>query len=588
MSSSVSMNTSAQPTKPLALDLAATTTRVVLAPLIASLSNLITTCLQAAETMSGEYSSCFFSPLGLSTHNSTTRSMDRDVEILSSSLRAACHDIVMIGKFAPSNGDPSEQRLSQSTSHTRDVEERTISKCFLHRRNQTVFNLFCALAILQSNSSMKSSIEVDIDNHDMPLIDNYSTFITSLLQCLGEENSGTKSLVPSSLRDALFSALDWGIYSTNGRNVGTTADPAKNSCGLNINENSRLKATKLLKMIRKSVAAIDKTHLSESIMTDVTTGSIRESSGEPILQVQKERKSANRGASECSAASVDDSQTSLLPALTCLGTTTDDNDDDGGNRTSVGSASGMSPLINGAGDGNNIDESSSPCKSWKERCVTLSKIFTPAHSKSREEKNTESDSPVNEKIGLGMEKDVNGYDQVKGPFGANIRSDLFGKLGNINDKDSADKCNNKEDENDDDNEDDDKNNNNDDDEVTTDMCMSVDEDVTSSPPSLCQSNQVLSPYCKLRKSLCLPEGHVDTTAQEQTNTLSNADKTVLTAQIAALKSKLESARAENVRLRIARDTIHTERVNLTTQCRTHAADAAGIQRSSDINCRNIP
>ena len=568
------MNTSAQPTKPLALDLAATTTRVVLAPLIASLSSLITTCLQAAETMSGEYSSCFFSPLGLSTHNSTTRprdwDWDRDVEILSSSLRAACHDIVMIGKFSQSDGDCSEQRLSQ---------ERTIPNGLLHRRNQTVFNLFCALAILQSNSSIKSIIEVDIDNHDMPLIDNYSTFITSLLQCLGEVNSGTKFLVPSPLSDALFSALDWGIYSTNGRKIETTADSAEGLCGLNINEKSRLKATELLKMIRKSVAAIDKTHFSESMMTDVTTGSIRESSGEPILQQQKERKMANRGASECSAASVDDSQTSLLPALTCLGTTTDDNDDDGGNRTNDGSASGMSPLIKGAGDGDYIDESSSPCKSWKERCVSLSKIFTPAHSKSREEKNTESDSPANEKICLGMEKDVDGYDQVKGPFGANIRSDLFGKLGHINDKASANHRNNNENENDDGNENDNKNNNNDDDdddEVTTDMCMSVDEDVTSSPTSLCQSNQVLSPYCKLRKSLCLPEVHVDTPAEEQTNTLSNADKTVLTAQIAALKSKLESARAENIRLRIARDTIHTERGNLLTQCRTHTADATGI------------
>ena len=580
------MNNSALPINPSACDLTATTARVVLAPLIASLSNLITTCLQAADTMSGDYSTCFFSPLGLSTHNSTTRSIAQEIRILSSSLKIACHDIVLTGKSTHSDGvgadgnrcDLSEQRLPHNSSNRRNEEERLTSLTFLHRRNQTVVNLFCALAIVQTNFPTESIIQIDVENDEMPPSDNYSAFILSLIQCLDEEYSGTKIRVPSPLRNALFSALDWDIDSANSRNSGTTGDSFGVSCGLKFNERSRLKAAALLKMFRQSAVAMDKTCVGIEVVTDITTVSRRESSGEPILQQQQDRESVNRGASECSAASVDDSQTSLLPVLTRLGTATDDDSENHSSETCDGSSSGMSPLISGTGTGtgNYIDESASPCKSWKERRVSLSKIFTPAHSKSREEKNTESYSPVNEEIDVGKENyaeaDADGNHKKNGPFGVNIRSDLFGRSGPIKGGDPVDDCDVHENSNEGKNDDDNEN------EVTTDICMSVDDDVTSSPHSLCKSNQVLSSNRERRRSLCLSEGHVDLEPELQTEPLTDTDKTLLTAQIAALRSELESAHTENVRLRIARDTIHAERGSLIIQCRTHAADAAGIQK----------
>ena len=638
--------------------LSSTAARIVLAPLIGSLSVLITICLQAADTLPG-YSQYFFPPLGPSTHSSkhTARPLGQVIRILFSSLKVACNDVIVLNESPICNtevrregtskdihkGFPLRYGRTPSSCNQPRGGEGAISKNLFERRNQTVFNIFSALSILYSNSATSITRQETRKSQGIST-DNFSLLITEFMESLEVQSPRTGSGPRSSpIEDALFSAVHWGVDSLS---VSNSKTEKESLCGVTMSEKSRLNLAKLLKAFQQQAALHKKIKFKEredpnTIVAQRTTRSRQSALQE---QEQVERKDMNQGASLCSAASVDDSQSSLLPTLTPLGHGSDN--DNSLHLSDNGSVDTMSPLITGTGK--YVRASYSPIHKREEGRVSLSKIFTPAHSKSREEMNTESDSSAHQvdskvkgrSVGVGIrgDEDVIVLRNCD-PSNAKINSVLFkeivpfteknladdhnaNKNDNTNDSnDNSESKNGKENGNDNNNDDynyndsddieignNDGNNdgNNEDNDITTDMCMSVDEEV-GAYPSACQSNyisssghrsQISEDKLDLGKFPVLSkaderiagdgdieietEGVVEIEIDVEGVTSPRVDLTTLAAQLAAVKSELQSVRTENCRLIKARDTLFIDRENVRNQCTMHAADATGANNSEQI------
>ena len=316
-----------------------------------------------------------------------------------------------------------------------------------------------------------------------------------------------------------------------------------------------------------------------------------------------DKENQYQGGSECSRGSQDDSQTSPLPVLFYLGSSSDgirspksrpsrlfhgegeDVDADVTTDMSVNMSPGMSPLIGGTSKYNRA--SVTPNNKQEKGRISLSKIFTPAHSKSRERDSTEtvsqeldereielmiSEHEIDKREGRKNSKSVAVLDSPAVSVCGSTEANRNGRVDPESDVGMSNSVDN----------------NDDTEEVNTNMSMSVDTTIAS--PTLSRSPHSHYAASSSHRSQSQLSEQVDVAAVAVARTdvsdlqctnsavstdLSRVEKTLLVARLSAAEREIQSVRAENVRFKAARDSLVVEVTGLRSKNISLVAEISG-------------